>query len=32
MAIGLLGEPLAAFHIAGFVLILTGVAMTSRKP
>jgi drug/metabolite transporter (DMT)-like permease len=32
MAIGLLGEPLAAFHIVGFVLILTGVALTSRKP
>ncbi len=32
MAIGLLGEPLAAFHIVGFVLIVTGVALTSRKP
>ena len=32
MAIGLLGEPLAAFHIVGFMLILTGVALTSRKP
>lgn len=32
MAIGLLGEPLAAFHIVGFILILAGVALTSRKP
>ncbi len=32
MAIGLLGEPLAAFHIVGFVLVLAGVALTSRKP
>lgn len=32
MAIALLGEPLASFHVVGFVLILTGVALTSRKP
>ena len=32
MAIGLLGEPLELFHIAGFALILTGIALTSRKP
>lgn len=32
MAIGLLGEPLALFHIVGFALILGGVALTSRKP
>ena len=32
MAIGLLGEPLALFHVVGFVLILAGVALTSRKP
>lgn len=32
MAIGLLGEPLAAFHIVGFMLILSGIALTSRKP
>ena len=32
MAIGLLGEPLAPFHVVGFVLILAGVALTSRKP
>ena len=32
MAIGLLGEPLALFHITGFMLILSGVALTSRKP
>ena len=32
MAIGFLGEPLAAFHIVGFMLILCGVALTSRKP
>ncbi|MCL4766220.1 MAG: DMT family transporter [Hyphomicrobiaceae bacterium] len=32
LAIGLLGEPLAGFHVLGFVLILSGVALTSRKP
>lgn len=32
MAIWLLKEPLALFHIVGFVLILGGVALTSRKP
>lgn len=32
MAIALLGEPVALFHVTGFVLILAGVALTSRKP
>lgn len=32
MAIALLGEPLASFQIVGFMLILAGVALTSRKP
>lgn len=32
MAIGLLGEPLATFHIVGFLLVLSGIALTSRKP
>lgn len=32
MAIVLLGEPLATFHVVGFILIIAGVALTSRKP
>ncbi len=32
LAIWLLGEPLALFHVVGFALILAGVALTSRKP
>lgn len=31
MAIGLLGEPLAVYHVAGFALVLTGVTLTSRR-
>ena len=31
LAIGLLGEPLRAFHVIGFALILCGVALASRK-
>jgi drug/metabolite transporter (DMT)-like permease len=31
LAIGLLGEPLQVFHVTGFVLILCGVALASRK-
>jgi len=32
LAIGLLSEPLRAFHVIGFALILCGVALASRKP
>jgi drug/metabolite transporter (DMT)-like permease len=31
LAVGLLGEPLLMSHIVGFVLIIGGVALTSRK-
>ena len=31
LAIGLLGEPLGTYHIAGFALILAGVTLASRK-
>ena len=32
MAIMLLGEPLGMYHVVGFILIIAGVALTSRKP
>jgi len=32
LAIWLLEEPLALFHVVGFALILAGVTLTSRKP
>jgi drug/metabolite transporter (DMT)-like permease len=32
MAIAFLGERLQAFHVVGFVLVLTGVYVASRKP
>jgi drug/metabolite transporter (DMT)-like permease len=31
LAIGLLGEPLRAYHVIGILLILAGVALTNRK-
>lgn len=31
LAIGLLKEPLGLYHVAGFILIIVGVALTSRR-
>jgi drug/metabolite transporter (DMT)-like permease len=30
-AVIFLGEPLRAYHLAGFALVLAGVALTSRR-
>ncbi len=32
LAVGLLGEPLLTSNVIGFILIIAGVALTSRKP